>query len=108
MRLLEVEDIRIVFDATGAGPHMIHAPGLKAAGKIAIDLTPAAVGPYVVPSVNFNEEIFKLDNVNMVTCAGQATLAHRLRGQPRRRRLLRRGRLLDLLQERGAGHAAEP
>lgn len=71
--MLAVDDIRIVFDATGAGPHLIHAPKLRAAGKIAIDLTPAAIGPYVVPSVNLSEEIFKLDNVNMVTCAGQAT-----------------------------------
>ncbi len=71
--MLSVDEIKIVFDCTGAGPHLQHAPKLKAAGKIAIDLTPAAVGPYVVPSVNMDEKIFNLDNVNMVTCAGQAT-----------------------------------
>ena len=71
--MLADDDIRIVFDSTGAGPHMIHAPKIKAAGKIAIDLTPAAIGPYTVPAVNLTEEFFKLDNLNMVTCAGQAT-----------------------------------
>lgn len=66
-------DIKIVFDATGAGPHMKHAPLLKQAGKIAIDLTPAAVGPYLVPSVNL-KELQDEQNVNMVTCGGQATI----------------------------------
>ncbi len=72
--MLDVEDIKIVFDCTGAAPHLVHAPLLKARGKIAIDLTPAAIGPYVVPSVNLDDEIFRLSNVNMVTCAGQATV----------------------------------
>lgn len=71
--MLEVEDIRIVFDSTGAGPHLQHAPKLRARGKIAVDLTPAAVGPYTVPAVNMDDSIFQYDNVNMVTCAGQAT-----------------------------------
>ncbi len=62
--MLDVEDIRIVFDCTGAAPHLVHAPLLKARGKIAIDLTPAAIGPYVVPSVNLDDEIFRLSNVN--------------------------------------------
>lgn len=71
--VLEDPSIKIVFDATGAKPHLYHAPLLKKAGKIVIDLTPAAVGPYVVPCVNL-EQVKKEPNLNMITCAGQATV----------------------------------
>jgi len=71
--VLEDESIKIVFDATGAKHHLQHAPLLKAAGKIAIDLTPAAVGPYVVPPVNL-KDLYMESNLNMVTCGGQATV----------------------------------
>ncbi len=70
--ILANDEVRIVFDSTGARPHLNHAPLLKEAGKIAVDLTPAAVGPYVVPCVNLDEHLDKM-NVNMVTCGGQAT-----------------------------------
>jgi len=66
-------EVKIVFDATLASAHMVNAPVLKAAGKIAIDMTPAAVGPYVVPCVNL-DSLQDVDNFNMVTCGGQATI----------------------------------
>jgi acetaldehyde dehydrogenase len=65
--------VRIVFDATSARAHIRHAQMLEQAGKIAIDLTPAARGPYVVPPANLKEHLNKM-NVNLITCGGQATV----------------------------------
>ncbi len=61
----------IVFDATSARAHLYHAPILKSLGKYVIDLTPAQVGRFCVPVLNL-EEILQTDNVNMITCGGQA------------------------------------
>lgn len=72
-KLAEYPQIKIVFDATSAGAHARHNEVLSADGKQVIDLTPAAIGPFVVPAVNL-EEMVDAPNINMVTCGGQATV----------------------------------
>ena len=78
-------DIEVVFDATSAKAHLYNFGKIKAfTKKKMVDLTPAAIGPYVVPAISFDEDLRKkigieLDlkntsNVNMVTCGGQATI----------------------------------
>jgi acetaldehyde dehydrogenase len=73
LKLPEWSEIEIVFDATSAGAHKLHSEHVLAAGKIIIDMTPAAIGPFVIPVVNGDAHL-DARNVNMVTCGGQATI----------------------------------
>ena len=74
IKMPEWENIKIVFDATSAKAHLFNWKYVKEyPDKRMIDLTPAAIGPYLVPPVNFNSNI-DVKNVNMVTCGGQATI----------------------------------
>ncbi|MGE4240526.1 acetaldehyde dehydrogenase (acetylating) [Ramlibacter sp.] len=72
LKLPVFKDIDIAFDATSAGAHKKHDAILREHGIQVIDLTPAAIGPYVIPPINLEE--VDAPNINMVTCGGQATI----------------------------------
>ena len=69
----EFTDVELVFDATSAGAHARNDAIVRDHGRVMVDLTPAAIGPYVVPPVNLEAHL-DAGNVNMVTCGGQATV----------------------------------
>lgn len=73
LNLPEGDRPHLVFEATSAYAHKANAPRFEAAGMQAVDLTPAAIGPFVCPPVNLDVNV-DAPNVNMITCGGQATI----------------------------------
>jgi acetaldehyde dehydrogenase len=74
VKMDEWKEVKIIFDATSAKAHAFNWSIIeKYPDKKVIDLTPAAIGPFLIPPVNFNESN-AVRNVNMVTCGGQATI----------------------------------
>ena len=72
---VKADNIRIAFDATSAYVHAENSRKLNELGVMMIDLTPAAIGPLCVPPVNLREHADRVEmNVNMISCAGQATI----------------------------------
>ena len=69
----DFDEIEIVLDATSAAAHRANAQALEPYNKRLIDLTPAALGPFVIPPVNLDQHL-DAPNINMVTCGGQATI----------------------------------
>lgn len=72
LKLPVFEEIEVVFDATSAAAHARHDKILREHGIQIVDLTPAAIGPYVIPAINL--DAVDEPNINMVTCGGQATI----------------------------------
>ncbi|MFF5234351.1 acetaldehyde dehydrogenase (acetylating) [Dactylosporangium sp. NPDC000521] len=73
LRMPEFEQVGIVMDATSAAAHVANAAALAPYQRRIVDLTPAALGPFVIPPVNLDEHL-AAPNINMVTCGGQATV----------------------------------
>ncbi|BAO93150.1 putative membrane protein (plasmid) [Caballeronia cordobensis] len=71
--ILREPEVKVVFEATSARVHRTNAPLFHEAGITAIDLTPAKVGPSVVPCVNL-ESLQNAPNMNLISCAAQATV----------------------------------